>query len=456
MKRTALLIAGLTLVIGCTDAEPMAKKSPAESNTEIAKTEPGVGQDSATAFNESLISLTKQANDLEANFQFSEAAEAWRQIDSIVSEQFGTESWQAANARLAGIVASIESNFTPDQLKKLKQIQEFQKQFLDAFKANNINEAQNIADLSTQITKELFGEQSPMYGKQLLQSASLNQKVGNAEAAIREYHLAIENLKTTFHANHPDIESAHQQLGQLYLAREKFGPAISNHKASTRLSAELWGEDSLQYAKGANQLGVAYHRAGELDIAYKILQASELIRRRKLGPAHSLVAHSHLNLGIVCLDRKDYEAASQYLAMSVDGFAGQKVVDQNMLLLAKEKLSTVHMLNGKPELAEPLLGDAVESTYAKLGADHPQVAELQFRQGIALAKQGKYELAEPLLNSAYETQKAKLGPSHSATINTMKALALLLKQTRRTTEFQNLSLEIQRVSKASNSNDFQR
>jgi len=163
-----------------------------------------------------------------------------------------------------------------------------------------------------------------------------------------------------------------------------------------------------------------------------------------------------LNLGIVCMDRKDYEAASQYLAMSVDGFAGQEEVEQNMLLLAKEKLSTVHMLNGKPELAEPLLGDAVESTYAKLGADHPQVAELQYRQGIALAKQGKYETAEPLLNSAYQTQKAKLGPSHSATIKTMKALALLLKQTRRTTEFQNLSREIQRVSKASNSNDFQR
>ena len=459
MKRTATMMIGLMFVVGCGKTEPTKEQAKLQTEPDIESSVPEAKIEEdlpVESFSERLIAKTKYANELEAEFRFAEAAETWREIDALVTEKFGSESWQAANARLAGIVASVESNFDEAQLEKLKQIQQHQKQFLNSFKARDFEGAKKITDASTALTTELFGKQSPMYGKQMLQSASLNQKTGNSEEAISHYHAAIENLKSTFHARHPDIESAHQQLGSLYLEKEKFVPAISNLKASARLSAELWGEDSLQYAKGANQLGVAYHQAGQLEIAEKVFQASEVIRRRKLGPEHSLVAHSNLNLGIVCLDQKKFDLAAKHLARAVEGFDKEDKSEENMLQLARKKLATLHMAKGEPELAAPLLGDVVEFTYARLGSDHPQVAELQYRQGIALAKQGKYDEAEPIFAKALETQKTKLGESHASTINTMRAMALLLKQTRRTSESQNMMREIQRVSKASDSNEFQR
>ena len=456
MKRTALLVM-TAILFGCNGSEstvepvsPTEPLTPNVASKSVSPIQPEI--DFATG----LAKLTTQANDLESELRFDEAAETWKQIDEMVSEKYGPQSWQAANAKLAGIMASKQADFDEAQLGQLKEMQSIQQQIREAFSAGDVAKAKSLNERSTRITKRLFGKQSPLYGKQLLQNASLNRQTGRFQDAIRDYHQAIETLKDTFRSKHPDIQAAHRQLGQLYLARRKYVPAIENLKESTRMAANLWGEESIQYANEANELGVAYQKSGQTNIARGVFKASEVIRRKKLGPNHPAIAHSHLNLGTVSMESKDYLAATQHLSHAIEVFQKQRKPPENFINLAKSRLSTVHMLTGQPALAEPLLGEVVQASYTTMGEDAPQVAEFQFRLGVALAKQGKYDQAEPMFRKALVNQKKNLGDENASTLQTMKAIAVLLKQTKRVTESEQMIQEIHRLSQASSSTEFQR
>ena len=264
------------------------------------------------------------------------------------------------------------------------------------------------------------------------------------------------NLNATFHTVHPDLELAHHELGQLYLNKDSFGPAISNLKASTRLASKIWGDASLMYARGANQLGVAYHRAGQNATALEIHKAAELIRVHKLGEDDPLVAHSRLNMASANFDMRAYGAAEEDLKKAVAAFDVADPAQAHLKNLGLARLSTVYMLTNRPNQAEPILADLLKLQEADEKAPPIDLADLQYRLGIAQARQGKYDAAEPILREAYATQKRIEGPSGKSTIKSMQAIALLLKQTRRTEESTQLENEIRRVAKHSDTDEFVR
>ena len=113
MRTTLILLIGLAIA-GCDRPEPVAttepspnlqaKPKPAVSIPEATKVPPA--KKKAIEFSKSLSELSQQANQLEAELKFGEAAKTWQQIDELVTRKFGEESWQAANAKLAGIMAA--------------------------------------------------------------------------------------------------------------------------------------------------------------------------------------------------------------------------------------------------------------------------------------------------------------------------------------------------------------
>ncbi len=405
MKRTAFAFVIMMALAGCTQTEPVADQS---ANNVAAQTPQQRLAEASTdrEFAEGLAAVTGQAQQLETELAFGQAVGVWKSIDAALSQKYGPESWQAANARLSAIIAEMQMGFVGEQRHDSLRVQELQRQLSEAVKNGDRQAAIKLADSSIQLTEGLFGENSPLVGKQLLQLGTLYSQAGQPDRAISSLHRANEILKTTFHSKHPDIERVHSELGMIYLAKGSFGPAISNLKTATSLAAELWGEDSLNYALEANELAVAYQQTGQPGTALKIHQAAELIRMRKLGLDHALVAYSRLNAGIACIDLKDYELARKYLMQAIDGFQSQNQIEAHLLDRARGKLATVHMLTGLPNLAEPLLEEMLRSQVAQFGTDHAEIAELQYRLGIALAKQGKYDRAEPMLRQALSNATA--------------------------------------------------
>ena len=330
MKRTAFAFVMIMALAGCTQTEPVADQ--AADNTAAQTPQQRLAEASTDReFAEGLAAVTGQAQQLETELAFGQAVGVWKSIDAALSQKYGPESWQAANARLSAIIAEMQMGFVGEQRHDSLRVQELQRQLSEAVKNGDRQAAIKLADSSIQLTEGLFGENSPLVGKQLLQLGTLYSQAGQPDRAISSLHRANEILKTTFHSKHPDIERVHSELGMIYLAKGSFGPAISNLKTATSLAGELWGEDSLNYALEANELAVAYQQTGQPATALKIHQAAELIRMRKLGPDHALVAHSRLNAGIACIDLKDYELARKYLMQAIDGFQSQNQIEAHLL-----------------------------------------------------------------------------------------------------------------------------
>ncbi len=391
---------------------------------------------------QSLAEQTRLAQQAEAEFEFAKAADIWNSIANKLEQMHGTGCWQAANAHLAAEVAEAEIGFDQSQRDKLLEISRLSKQITDALAANNVYVALQLANRSNLITKELFGEDSATFGKQLLQKGQLEMRAMDNPNAIRTYNQAISVLVKHFSECHPEVCQALDQLGQLYSRIGDHETAIERLKAATKMAMDIWGDDSIEYAHRANELGVEFYRKQEYQTALKVLKAAEVIRRHKLGSENGLVGHSLLNLGMVELELGSHANAIDSLLAARKIFQVDQTKNDTLRKNAESKLATAYTLNGQPELAEPILSDQLATFQSEHPADHPAVADGQYKLAIALARQGKYQQAEPLLSSAMASQQAGLGDSNRKTLNTMRAYALLLNRTNRQGEAQQIQQRI--------------
>ncbi len=431
--------------------------APANTSTPPAKSdaspvEPKIDPDSSLA--EGLVKLTELAQKQELANQFNEAATTWKKIHSQLVAEFGTDSWQAANAGLAMNVALKEAKFTESEIQTLEQMRVIQKRFYSELAAQQTVAALSDSEQLVSSSMSLFGPESVMYARQLFQQANLQQKLGNTQPAISNYHKAIDIFKTSFVDQHPELEVAHGELGKLYLAMKQISPAIANLKEATRLAGGIWGESSLQYALHANQLGVAYHQSGQLDVAEPILKACEVIRRQALGTNHPLVGHSLMNLGTVYSEKKQFVKAADCLSQALAIFDSSDDLKKVFSPIAQRKLATVHMLNSRPDSAEPLLKSLLEQALSQ-NAEPALVAQAKYRYAVALARQGKYDLAEPVLEQALATQRSQLGETNRDTINSLQVMAMLLDRTGRAQEAAKINQQLQKMAQQSD-NGFRR
>lgn len=451
MKRTWVVLFTAFCLVGCggnkqdANKDATSKKSNSDEAPQlqiISHVEPL--SDEATAFGKKLDELSSLASQQQTDFNFADAAQTWKQVEQLLVDEFGAESWQTVNAKLAGDTASIEANFSEEEIEKLRTIFEKQQAIGGSLRNNDLQSAMKLSAESSQMTEELFGAESFMMGKQLMQLARMYQQIGRFELAATEFKHAAIILTKFLGENHPDLEICNAYLGEVYAAQGQVEQSIAHHSKATEISGYVWGEDSLRFAARANELGVAFHRNRQYDTAIKVLRTAEAIRRGRLSETHPQVAHSLSNLGIVYLDNDEKAVAEKCLQESHDIFRKHYGDSHGLTADCKSKLATVKMLVQKPDEAEMLLTQLIN--LVQDNSNPAAVSTLQYRLAIALSRQGKYTRAEPLFQSALQLQKESFGATHQATVATMKAYALLLKQSKRENEAEQLYAEINRVA----------
>lgn len=457
MKRfwTACLV---VVWVGCGGTGDAPPSEDTQAQVALPETEPETDlqtrlnpeQEADLQFAEEMKALVRTANEHEAAERYTEAAGVWGQIIRQLEDRFGKDCWQAANARLARHTAELQAGFQPAERESVRQIADLQRQLANAIDEGEVQIAGRLAQKSVDQSVELFGESSAVTAKQRHQFARLLKQLNIQVEAARAYERALLDLSLRFAEVHPDLIAIHEDLAEIYARTGDPARQLEHLRSATSQAGKIWGEDSVQYAKRANQLGVAYHQTGQAAAALKILKAAEAIRRMKLGPDHVQVGHSLLNIGTVEIDLQQYSESIENLEQALTIFrSSDKWSDWQDLTL--EKLGTSHMLANQPGEAEPYLAERLEKAIAERGVDDPEVAELQYRLAIALGRQGKYEAAERTLASAIETQQTKLGVQHSSTVKSITAYALLLKQTGRDAEAQELQSRLRMAQNPDNS-----
>jgi tetratricopeptide (TPR) repeat protein len=450
MKRTSIVLFAALLFAGCGGEKKEAAK---ESAPETAKkTAPQLQivdeveplTDELTALNKKVEKLSTLASQQQSAFDFGNAAKTWDQVQQVLAQQFGEDSWQVTNARLAAKTARIEAGFSPEQTEQLKSIFEKQQSVGQSLRNSDIETALRLSVESSQVTEKLFGSDSFMMGKQLMQLSRMYQQIGRMDLAATEFQHAADILTQYLGDIHPDLEVCHAYLGEVFMTKGDTYTAISHHSQATEISRRVWGEGTLRFAARCNDLGAAYHKNKQHEPAIKTLQIAEAIRRVRLNDRHPQVAHSLTNLGVVYLDMNDKLKAESCLDEAHAIFKTHYGESHGLTADAKSKLATVKMLVQKFGDAERLLGQLIN--LVQDNSNPIAIATLQYRLAIALSRQGKYPRAEPLFQSALALQRENFGNNHQATVATMKAYALLLKQSNRDDQAQQIYTQIDRIA----------
>lgn len=434
MKK-ALIGCLMVLVAGCGSPKPehadssnSPQSQPIVQNSEVPES---VGEPESLA--ELLQKLVNSAQSLEKERKFAEAIGVWDRVIAELEQEYGVSSWESANAKLARATAQLQVHFNSAQFAQLESIADLQQQMAAAIGQQEQRIATRLAQDSVGISETLFGVDSPVTAKQRYQLAKLLKDEGRHRDAAFQYEKALEDLQTGFAPNHPDLVAIHEELGQMYLSASNFQVGIEHRKAATRMAGAIWGEDSLQYARRANELGMAFYQSGDAAMALRMFQAVEVIRRQKLGPDHPQVGHSFLNMATAMLesDRSRAEQAAGFYGRAAQIFSSSPdtVALQEQ---AWEKQATAYMLANQPERAEPLLAELVVRAQQQPSPSTTRIADLEYRYAIALGRQGKYELAEPVIKRVVAVQERERGPHHSQTERAYQAYALMLKQTGQT------------------------
>ena len=480
MGRLLLTLALFGCVCGCSPSTAPEKKESSEQKTAMGTgssndqaTSAGDGQltkgsfDLAkTAANEDKIALverlmlqltqlTEQANAAQATFDFANAAKLWRGSEKILNTLQTPNSWQTTNARLSAENAELQAKFSETQLLGLQELFDWQRKIAELLTKSDFANALVQAERSAQRTRELFGDDSYMVAKQWVQMARLKHLNGDLQGATEAYREAILGHHKFVNDMHPDIEALHGYIGECFMNLGQMRPAMDNLKKAARLAAELWGDKSLNYAKRANDLGVALQRSGEHETALTVLRAAESIRRQELGIEHPLVAHSLMNLGTVYLELNRSELAVQCFAQAIP-ILQQKMGDTNRIVVEGQlRYSAALVLSGRNDEAEKTLQSLIENLQLKQPTS-PELSTAQYRLAVILCKQGRYEPAEQLLKAALNNQVKLFGVANASTSKTKSALAQLFERTGRTKEAAELQSEIKQVNYTESNEQFRR
>lgn len=240
------------------------------------------------------------------------------------------------------------------------------------------------------------------------------------------------------------------KLGDLYTYTGQYSRAEKYLMESLEINAREAGENSVEYANTAINLGILYMSQGKypeaeeiFDIALSEIDPSEsayaaLLNNQALvfqslgqldraentfheirkadslvfGAAHPNYAITLSNLGLVYADQEKFEDAEKVLRSALEI---QRNNEEGKTLSYARKLNNlakVLQLRGLAEDAVPLLEEAMMIFKKTMGKDSPEYATASYNLGLAMWKSGKEETGYKYLKSSADIRAKVLGKNH--------------------------------------------
>ena len=452
----ALLIFAVSLIAtGCNSQNETDHASATTLSTDPLIESP---QSASDVLTNEISDLEKQALALESENRLDEAATVREKLHGVISSNTPDNSWQAKTAQELAQAARQKAELDPQKQSLLEQGKQLLTRLPNQISSGNTQLARTTAENIISNYQRVYGIKSLPVAQVLVQVANHEYKsTDTTDDAITHFHRAIETFKKLDLNDHPQLEEAYMGLGALYVRKKKFKPAISNQKAAARIAVNVWGENSINYADQANQLGVMMHASGQTEDALQVLLAAAAIRSKVLGAKDPKVAHSLFNVATVQQDLKQFNEAIQSYSRARASFIANDSPDAIPYInKCNSNLATILMLQNRLAAAEQVLAEML-ATAESSNSSPTHIALCKYRYSIALARQGKYDKAQPLMQQAIQAQQQNLGIQHPETIKTMEAYALLLKTTNQTAEAEQVFGVIKQVSfEEEESNDFER
>jgi len=234
---------------------------------------------------------------------------------------------------------------------------------------------------------------------------------------------AIVVLELALGPDHPDLASAHENLGMNYYD-ELLGKAGTTRSDIRRHYSALTG---IGNTSGAN-LGLVTGRGAGVTTTGALAQAHQRAAKEDPEVVFFTKAEEHL--------KKALEIRESYF-----GGASAEIVG------SLRDLGEIYVVTRRVEQAETVLRRAL-AIRGSLGGDDDAEAALVMNMLASVHRNNKnYAEAEPLYQRALAVQEKLLGPAHADLVPTLQAYAVLLKETGRRDEskqFESRAKDIQK------------
>lgn len=383
-----------------------------------------------TATLEWLAEQVRQAHTLHAASDYSNEAKLWDRVVDQLEKDTGPGYWVTAGARMSQEVAhrlSQTSSQQRQQWKRFQQLESERQTLADQMaspssgrSSSSPSEKLNRSQFQTSIDRQLqiiqqqevlvidiFGSASHLLGNLNFARAQLFFAQGDFAQALvcAEKSLYLRQLSIKVH--HPDGLASLKLMGQIAQAAGKHETALDCFTKAAQQARRVWGEQHLNVAVHANDLGVYCYtfetqkvNAGSKDFsdAGFWLDQALRIRRQGLGTGHVLTAMSQRNWALLKMAEGvskpldfqllDLVAADQAMSEAIKGLRANKV-EAATLNQSLVEASTIKMLLKEFTSAESLLKEVLNSEVTEFDPESLplSLASLHFRIGIACARQ---------------------------------------------------------------------
>jgi serine/threonine-protein kinase len=231
----------------------------------------------------------------------------------------------------------------------------------------------------------------------------------------------VQDAKTL--NNDPKVQAElYQNLGSIYQKLGKFEQADSLLRSALDQRKSLFGADSPEVAESLTALGLLRSDQAHLEEAEQLVRQGLEMAKRHLPPNHPAIAKATLAYGKVLAERGSYDRAIDALDETVRLQSAPGVAPADMAT-SLAALADAHYRAGHYDICKSLYTRVLEMHRQVFGARHPLIADDLGSLAAAQRDLGYYGEAERLDRQALDIVQSYYGNDHPKTAGRLTALA---------------------------------
>ncbi|MCU7548181.1 tetratricopeptide repeat protein [Chitinophagaceae bacterium LB-8] len=275
------------------------------------------------------------------------------------------------------------------------------------------------------LTKACYGEEHPVYARNLNSLGNLYFQMGKYETALLPYQQALTIRKKILGEGHPEYATTLNDLADVYMRLGQYETSLLLYEQALAIKKKVLGEEHPEYATSLNSLAYLYKEMGQYEKALPLYEQALSITIKVQGEDHPNTANVLNNLAFLYREMAHYEKAlplhQQALAIRKKSL-GEEHPDYATSL---NDLAYLYLNMGQYEKALPLYEQALAIRKKILGEEHPDYATTLNFLAILHREMGHYETALPLYEQALAIRKKVLGEDHPYYASVLNNLAYL-------------------------------
>ena len=268
-----------------------------------------------------------------------------------------------------------------------------------------------------------FSDQPVMKATLLSAIGETFSGLGMHQESFSAFQRALDLRRQELGQDHPATLVAMNNLAMAYHDAGRLDMAIPVLATTLEKRRMILGANHRDTIETMNDLAVAFWQAGQPAEAIPLYEATLVKVRATLGEDHTDTLNIMDNLAVAYAAAGLPDKAIPRHEAAIAGFTSMLGIDHLSTLVAKNNLAKTYQLGGRVDDSIALYEATLAKLRTTLSDDHPTT--LAAMNGLAGSYRlaGKLDRAIPLLEATLKGRRARLGPDHPETLVTSFDLA---------------------------------